>query len=238
MPSPELNIDCQLPPSAITMQLCDASQLLEPFGADNPNPMIAIMGLTITDIFGAGGGKHQRLTLERGSTVLTAMKFATFDDEFPFRAGDVVDIAVTLDKSVYRGRETLTVVVRDIRLSETHFDEINSGRQLFEKMMRAEELSDEETGMLRPDRSMLGTVYRAVSEGYAGEADVLGCRVKRMGVGFGVLLTSLQILSEGGLLTLEDDGNIICVDPVERKTGDKISPEKTPTAIRVGYKNV
>ena len=31
MPSPVLRIDCQLPPSAITMQLCTASQLLEPF---------------------------------------------------------------------------------------------------------------------------------------------------------------------------------------------------------------
>ena len=238
MPSPVLHIDCQLPPSAVTLQLCDASQLLEPFGADNSTPVIAVMGLKLTDIYGAGGGKHQRLTLERGGAIITAMKFSTPDEDFPFRVGDVVDIAVTLDKSVYRGRESLTVIVRDIRLSETHFDEINGGRQLFEKMMRGEPLSEEDAETLRPTRSMLGTVYRAVSGGYRGEADVLGCRMKRLGVGFAVLLTSLQILSEGGLLKVGDDGSILIVEAVERENGEKISPEETPSAVRVGYRNV
>lgn len=239
MPSPELHIDCQLPPSAITMQLCDASQLLAPFGEDNPTPLIAAMGLRITDIYGAGGGKHQRITLERGGTIITAMKFSTPDEDFPFKTGDVVDIAVTLDKSNYRGRDSLTLIVRDIRLSETHFEEINSGRQLFEKMMRCETLTDGETEALRPTRSMLGTVYRAVSGGYRGEADVLGCRIKRMGVGFAAMLTSLQILSEGGLLNVGDDGSILCIEAAERSVpGGKISPESTPTAMRIGYRNV
>ena len=239
MPSPELNIDCQLPPSAVNLQLCEASQLLEPFGADNPTPMIAVMGLHLTDIYGAGGGKHQRLTLERGGTIITAMKFATYDEDFPFKVGDVVDIAVTLDKSTYRGRDSLTLVVRDIRLSVTQFEEINGGKQLFEKMMRGEALTDDETNELRPTRSILGTVYRAASEGYRGEAEVLGCRMKRMGVSFAALLTSLRILSEGGLLEFVDEGTIIYVEAAER--GDntaKISPEKTPTALRVGYTNL
>lgn len=239
MPSPELNIDCQLPPSAVTMQFCEASQLLEPFGADNPTPLIAVMGLMLTDIYGAGGGKHQRLTLTRGESVITAMKFSTCDEDFPFKVGDVVDIAITLDKSTYRGRDSLTLIVRDIRLSETHFDELNRGKQLFEKMMRGEPLSDEEIIELRPTRSILGTVYRAVSDGYRGESEVLGCRMKRKGVGFAALLTSLQILSEGGLLHVSDDGFVLCVEAAYRgEQAGKISPENTPSAVRVGYKNV
>ena len=239
MPSPVLNIDCQLPPSAVNLQLCDASQLLEPFGADNPTPLIAVMGLTLTDIYGAGGGKHQRLTLARGESVITAMKFSTYDEDFPFKVGDVVDIAITLDKSTYRGRDSLTLVVRDIRLSETHFEDINGGKQLFEKMMRDEPLSDEEKTELRPTRSILGTVYRAVSEGYRGESEVLGCRMKRKGVGFAALLTSLQILSEGGLLNVSDDGFILCIEAADRgEHSGKISPENTPSGIRVGYRNV
>jgi single-stranded-DNA-specific exonuclease RecJ len=239
MPSPVLRIDCQLPPSAITMQLCTASQLLEPFGADNPTPYIAVMGLKLNEIYGAGGGRHQRLTLERGGTVITAMKFNTAGDEFPFRVGDVVDIVITLDKSTFRGRETLTLVVRDIRLSETRFDEISSGRQLFEKMMRDETLSETELRSLRPTRAMLGSVYREVVSGYYGEADVLGCRLKRQGVGFAAMLTSLCILSEGGLISLFDAGDILEIDPVGRSGKDgRITPESTPTAMRVGYRNV
>ena len=239
MPSPELYIDCQLPPSALTIELCGAARILEPFGADNPVPLIAVMGLRITDIFGAGGGKHQRLTLERGGTIITAMKFSTADENFPFRIGDIVDIAVTLDVSNYRGRESLTLIVRDMRLSDTHFDEINDGRRLYEKMMRGESLSDDESKALRPTRDILGTVYRFVSCGYRGEADVLGCRMKRLGVGFGAMLCSLRILSEGGLLSVDDKGTFIRIQAVRRGAQDgKISPENTPTAMRVGYKNV
>ena len=239
MPSPEMNIDCQLPPSAITMQLCEASQLLEPFGADNPVPMIAVMGLKITDVYGAGGGKHQRLTLERGGTLITAMKFSTPDEDFPFVAGDVVDIAITLDKSTYRNRECLTLVIRDIRLSETHFDEMNDGRRLFERMMRGETLTEEEKNRLRPTRAVLGAVYRAVYGGYGGEAEVLGCRMKRVGVEFAAMLTSLRILSECGLIDVSDDGSVICVEAANRDgQNQKTSPENVPTALRVGYRNI
>ena len=237
MPSPELHIDCKLPPSAINLDLCTAAQLLEPFGEDNPTPLIAVMGLKITDIYGAGGGKHQRLTLERSGAVITAMKFVTPDEDFPFQKGDVVDIAITLDKSVFRGKETLTLVVRDIRLSASDFDEINDGRQLFEKMMRGEALSDGEAAVLCPSRSMLGAVYRTVSGGYRGEAEVLGSRVKRLGVGYAAMLVSLRILDEGGLITVRDEGTILVIEPVVRTGGGKISPENTPTGMRISYKN-
>ena len=85
----------------------------------------------------------------------------------------------------------------------------------------------------------MGTVYRAVSDGYRGESEVLGCRMKRKGVGFAALLTSLQILSEGGLLHVSDDGFVLCVEAAyRREQAGKISPENTPSAVRVGYKNV
>lgn len=237
MPAPVLKIDCQLPPSKVTLDLCRAQELLEPFGADNPTPLVAVMGLRIVDIFGAGGGKHQKLTLERGGSIMTAMKFSTASEDFPFQVGDVVDIAVTLDKSIYRERESLTAVVRDMRLSETHFNEINEGRQSFEKLMRGEELDAEELDVLRPTRSEVGIVYRAAAKGYRGGEDVLGCRVKRAGIGFGRLLTALQMLTEGGLLVIENDGTVMRIDVRPSQTAGKIALENTPTAISVGYTN-
>ncbi len=238
MPSPELRIDCQLPPSMITLDLCYAAELLEPFGTDNPTPLLAVMGLKIVDIFGAGGGRHQKITMERGGSVISAMKFSTLSEDFPFRVGDVVDIAVTLDKTIFREKESLTVVIRDMRLSETHFDEINSGRQLYEKLMRGEELTEGELSTLRPTRTETGVIYRTAVNGYRGAADVLGCRMKRVGIGFGKLLTGLQILTEGGLLNCQDDGFVLRVKAVEHSSdGGKIALQNTPTALRVGYTN-
>lgn len=239
MPAPVLKIDCQLPPSMITLDLCDAAELIEPFGADNPTPQVAVMGLKITDIYGAGGGRHQKITMERGGAAISAMKFSTLNEDFPFQVGDVVDIAVTLDKTIFRERESLTVVVRDIRLSETHFDEINDGRRLYEKLMRGEELSGGELDALRPTRAEVGSIYRTAAKGYRGGADVLGCRMKRAGIGFGKLLTALQILTEGSLLHCEDDGFVVRIRAVEHNAqGGKIALENTPTALRVGYTNL
>lgn len=238
MPAPELKIDCQLPPSLLSLDLCDAAQLLEPFGAENPTPVVAVMGMKIIDIFGAGGGKHQKITMRRGEATITAMKFSTLNEDFPYVPGDVVDIAVTLDKSVYRGEESLTLVVRDMRLSETHFDEIHGGRQLFEKLMRGEPMEEQQLSLLRPTRKEVGVIYRMAAKGYRGGEDVLGCRMKRAGVGYARLLTSLRILTEGGLLHMENDGFVLKIEPSAHNAKDgKIVLENTPTAQRVGYRN-
>ena len=238
MPAPELKIDCQLPPAMLTLDLCGAAQLLEPFGAENPTPLVAVMGMKIIDVFGAGGGKHQKITMQRGNATITTMKFSTLNEDFPYVPGDVVDIAVTLDKSIYRGQESLTLVVRDMRLSETHFDEIHGGRRLFERLMRGEALEEEQLAQLRPTRKEVGVIYRMAAEGYRGGEDVIGCRMKRAGVGYAKLLTSLRILNEGGLLHIENDGFVLKIEPSAHSAKDgKIALENTPTAQRVGYSN-
>lgn len=239
MPAPLLNIDCQLPPSAVNIDLLYSAQVLEPFGADNPSPVIAMMGLKITDIFGAGGGRHQKLTLQRDDSILTAMKFSTLSEEFPFNVGDVVDVAATLDKASFRGQESLTVVIRDMRLSETHFDEINDGIRCFEALMRGELSDSADLDKVCPLRNDVVTVYRMAIKGYRGGIDVLCCRLKHFGVSSARLLVSLQILKEGQLIDFENNGLTITVAPNAcGQSGCKIALEKTPTAIKTGYLNI
>ena len=239
MPAPKLAIDCQLPPSMLTLELCDASQLLEPFGEDNPAPVVAVMGLTVADVFGAGGGKHQKITLTRGKSTIVAMKFFTDSEDFPYEAGDIVDIAVTFDRTVFRGADSLTLVVQDIRLSETRFDEIYDGRALYERFMRGEPLDESERLSLCPDRAELGAVYRVARGGYRGGEDMLCCQARRDGVGYGKLLTALTILAEGGLVHQAFDGTVWRVEAPEQPAGaGRVALENTPTARRIGYRNV
>jgi hypothetical protein len=83
----------------------------------------------------------------------------------------------------------------------------------------------------------VGNVYRAAVKGYRGSEDVLACRMKRGGISFGKLLTAVQMLSEGGLLTEENDGGIWRIESLEA-SGKKIALEETPTAKNVGYINM
>ena len=63
--------------------------------------------------------------------------------------------------------------------------------------------------------------------------------MKRVGVEFAAMLTSLRILSECGLIDVSDDGSVICVEAANRDgQNQKTSPENVPTALRVGYRNI
>ena len=51
---PRLYVDCELPLSALTFQICQDIEKLAPFGADNPHPVFAAYGLTLDSIRAAG----------------------------------------------------------------------------------------------------------------------------------------------------------------------------------------
>ena len=103
---------------------------------------------------------------------------------------------------------------------------------------KGEALEEEQLAQLRPTRKEVGVIYRMAAEGYRGGEDVIGCRMKRAGVGYAKLLTSLRILNEGGLLHIENDGFVLKIEPSAHSAKDgKIALENTPTAQRVGYSN-
>ena len=52
----------------------------------------------------------------------TALLFGTPTAEFPHRAGDLVDVVYNLDINDFRGRQTVQLLVRDIRAHEEHGD--------------------------------------------------------------------------------------------------------------------
>ena len=65
-----------------------------------------------------GGGKHLRLSLSRGRARISVLKFSTTLNEFYYKEDDIIDVAVTLDENVYMGRENVSIIAREIKLSE------------------------------------------------------------------------------------------------------------------------
>ena len=130
-----LDIDAKLYPEEINLRLVNDLYLLEPFGTGNAQPVFETDRLIITDVIPLAGGKHTKLTLAAAGADdrFTALMFGTPTEEFMYCSGDAVDLAYTLDINEFRGRQSVQLLVKDIRSS--HTDTIPD-RELFAKVYR------------------------------------------------------------------------------------------------------
>ena len=232
MPSPVLCIDCLLKPEKLSVKIPQSIRALEPFGTGNPFPLFGLFGVMISDITPVGGGKHLRVTVEKNGASVSCMKFGTTLEQFPFRTGDAVDLAVVLESRPYNGRDTLSVIIRAIRFTGTDGEELLSERALYEKFRRGETLTKEEMDSMIPSRDDFAAVYRALRDGggFCGGPEQFFCRLQGAKTGFAKLLVILDVFEERGLTACERDLNTYRVRVVQRsgKVNLKESPLLAP----------
>lgn len=127
LPSRSIDIDLLLGPEEISIKLANELYLLEPFGVANPQPLIETDGLIISEITPLSQRRHTRLTLRTSSDcpqVYTALCFGLPTDEFGYHVGDKIDVVYNLDINEYRGRQSIQLLVKDIRLSEARGERV------------------------------------------------------------------------------------------------------------------
>jgi len=162
MPYPVQALDMKLNPGNLSPGLADEIALLEPFGPGNPQPVFALGGLMLIAATPLSGGKHLRLTLEQGSTRLTAMAFHCVRDEFGFVAGDVIDLAVVMEANEYMGQRSITLIVRGAKFTALPNEPLLCAQRLVECVLRREALPADLAAKLLPARDDAALVFRAV----------------------------------------------------------------------------
>lgn len=110
---PFLNIDLELSPQDIDLDLAESILQLEPFGASNPSPVFAIKDMKIKDKKLMGENKkHLRLICNAGTTEFTCVRWKQGD--IPLVKGDSLDIAFHPQKNEYNGVTSVQLVIEDI----------------------------------------------------------------------------------------------------------------------------
>lgn len=231
MPALVLKIDCVLKPDKLSVKIPEDLRALEPFGTGNTAPLFGLPGMTVADISPVGGGKHLRITMKKGNASVTCMKFGTTLENFPYRTGDTVDLAVQLESRPYAGVNQLTVIIRDMRFAGFDADGLIGGRALYEKFRRGETLTEAETAELLPTRDSFAVVYRALRNGggYRGTLENFCFRLQGGSAGFAKLLTVFAVFSERGLIDCQRSGNIYSIR-VRAQSG-KVSLTESPLVI-------
>ena len=117
----ELDIDCEIPASAITMATHDEIRQLAPFGLGNGKPVFATRGLFLSSIQFMSDGTHLRLELyDRKNdpemrNAISAVGFGMGECASFLKVGDYVDIAYTMNIFNLWGNDTLSLHLSDIR---------------------------------------------------------------------------------------------------------------------------
>ncbi|OGY24539.1 MAG: single-stranded-DNA-specific exonuclease RecJ [Candidatus Woykebacteria bacterium RBG_13_40_7b] len=116
--TPEIKIDAELPPEAISFSTFDIVRRLEPFGVGNPNPLFLTKNFEILDLRLVGAdSKHLKLFLKAPSKLgipltLGAIGF-NLGQKNTLKIGDTVDLVYSLGEDFWDGQRKLVLKIKD-----------------------------------------------------------------------------------------------------------------------------
>lgn len=203
---PTLKIDCKLNPSSINVDMLSSLQVLEPFGAENPQPLFGLYNMEITAVQPVGSGKHLRITVKRKNSIVTVIMFSVTLEEFPYKVGDNVDLAVKLSENEFQGKVQVSIQAKAIKLSGVDDDEAIASIHTYEDFCADEIISDELKTKISVNRELCGSVYKFVkaNNGWNFSSEVLCYRLGLSPKQIAACQISLDALTELGILNLKD----------------------------------
>jgi single-stranded-DNA-specific exonuclease len=118
-PRTVLRIDLAVPALDVDYRLLHELAGLAPYGPGNPEPLVAVLGLTVTRVRVAGDD-HTSLTLKRDRDVLDGIAFGRADIAALVHEGDRIDVVARVASRVFGGFESLQLEIRDAAPSGSH----------------------------------------------------------------------------------------------------------------------
>ena len=114
---PVIKIDKEINLKDITLESVKSLKLLEPFGESKKTPIFIYKNLRIDSIRALSEGKHLKLTLKDGNTIINAIGFNMGKCSEEYLIGDRVDVIGVLETNVFNGVESVQINMKDIRKS-------------------------------------------------------------------------------------------------------------------------
>lgn len=218
MPVQCLHLDCKLSPFYLNLDLADNLTSLEPYGADNPQPVFGLFNVSLISVTPIGEGRHIRLEVQKKGRSFKIVKFKTTADSFPYKIGDVLDIAVKVSKNYFKGKYYLSIRAEDIRLSGINDDKYFAEKDDFELFKSGCDSSSK----IYPDREELAVIYRFLRQnnGWRYSFDDLYFALGQS-VTYAQLSFALDAFCEAGLISRTGEGAVL------NKTDGKVNLENT-----------
>lgn len=216
MPFPELRAVCALTPALFTMEEVRSLSQLEPFGADNPEPLFFVENAVVKEIRGLSSGVHTKLLIESNGMQSEALLFHRAPEMTGLKAGSVIHMMVTLEVSSYMGNEKISMLVRDFRPSGLKQAKILSAMRTYETFRRGEALPAAYYKAICPTREECVTVYRQLTKNGAS-IEKLSVQMNAQSMNYCKLRICLDIFAELGLAAIEGGETNVRILPAAGK---------------------
>jgi len=112
---PKLKIDAKIKKEDLSLENVKMLGLLEPFGANNPQPLLRYDNIVINDIRPVGQSKHAKVRFNDDGLAIEAIGFNMGDILNVYGESDIVDVVCTMEANYWNGNENLQLNLKDLR---------------------------------------------------------------------------------------------------------------------------
>ena len=209
--TPTIEADCVIDSGDVCLSLAKNLQILEPYGVGNPVPVFVMRGVTVNELSGISENKHTKFALGGGRQNISAMYFSAPPSSLGVYVGDKVDVLFNMDINEWSGRESVQLIVRDIKPSENLKESIERDRLRFAEIWSGAPFERSEDVL--PTRDDFGAVYRLLLASQRSGVDTLTHReiIARLsasqyerGVGYIKLKVIVMVLKELNLVSIDE----------------------------------
>lgn len=216
-PVAELTADKLLSPQDLNIESVKGLNVLEPVGAENPQPVFAILGARVDKITPLSQGKHTRVDFTYGGVVGQALMFGQNPEKLCFAVSDRIDMLVNLEINSYAGKESVSVKVIDHRLSGVKQERYFAAKDTYEKLMRGETLPPNFVRKIIPERTELISVYKYVNSVQETTLDNLFMRLSSDSMNYCKLHICIDIFKDKELIEFKPSSGRIRILPVKHR---------------------
>ena len=232
-----LEADAAVQPEALTVQAVEDLDLLEPWGAGNPRPVLVLPGAQVVSAAAVGRGRHLKLRLESRGVPLDAIWFSNDGTGLDLEPGSRLDVAFCPQINEFRGLRSVQLQVMDLRPAPSR---AQLERDVYEKFARGEVLSPVEAELLLPQRAEFVGLWRWL-ERRCGSALTMEDSLPHIARGAGRAsgrreapvrtLVCLEVLEERGLIDLDRQTDRVRV--VLHRLEHKVDLESSALLLRL-----
>jgi len=111
-----LQIDCEIPFSAINEKLVEDLNLLEPFGTGNPEPVFASDNIKIVSEPKLIKDKHIKMFLKQGNQTFSAIGFSMPEKFDEINRSQNIKIAFTPKFDYYNSSQSIQLILKDLKV--------------------------------------------------------------------------------------------------------------------------
>ena len=114
---PIINVDAKINLNEVSRETVESLKQLEPFGEGNKTPIFVLKNLKVDSIRSLSEGKHIKMTLKDGNSVINAIGFNLGYLADEYKIGDKIDVVGTLEINSFNGVDSLQINLKDVMKS-------------------------------------------------------------------------------------------------------------------------